>query len=135
VDAAARQLRLAEQRSGPGEGQLTEGRAAVTARRPSCGNDSPTRLGVGDQAVVDAFQQYLVDRRAAEAALPAALHAAGQQRWRVYGYDAGQWGPVGSATGAAAEAEAKRIALVTRFPYMPTVVVRESTTYTAEEQQ
>jgi hypothetical protein len=69
----------------------------------------------------------------ASARLAVVLAKASETRWRVYSFDAGDWMPTGSACDSPDEARRKQQQLASRFPDMPTAVVRESRTYQTEE--
>jgi hypothetical protein len=104
----------------------------VSARRPLCGNDPSARgqLTTEDHLAVAGFREYLAARKA----LPAILAAASRSQWRVYSYDADQWMPIGSASDSPDEAREKQRKFAARYPNLPTAVVRETVTYTIEEQ-
>lgn len=84
--------------------------------------------------------RHVVDvaREAPAVGQPAEAQAAdearpSQSRWRVEGYDADQWNPLGSAEDDRETAVAKRAAWIRRLPDMPTRLVRETTTWTVED--
>lgn len=63
------------------------------------------------------------------------LTRATRDQWRVYGYDAGDWMPLGTAVDSLVEAQLKQQALARRHHGIETRIVREGFTYQIEEQQ
>ncbi|MFJ5785383.1 hypothetical protein [Streptomyces hydrogenans] len=57
-----------------------------------------------------------------------------REQWRVEGYDAGEWNPLGLPENDRDTAVAKRAAWARRLPGVPTRLVRETTTWTVEDQ-
>lgn len=107
----------------------------MTARRPACGNDPQAEVPDGYEAVIEEARQWVLEHARATKALSTVLAAAGSTRWRVYCWDAGQWQPAGTACDSPEAADAKHAGLIRRHPRFIGRVVRETTTYTIEEQR
>lgn len=73
------------------------------------------------------------DLPAGRGTLAEVLTAAFVAHWRVYVYDADQWQPGSSAYNTPDQAKQRQRGLAARWPDMPTVIVRETRTYQAEE--
>lgn len=54
-------------------------------------------------------------------------------RWRVEGWENGEWGMVASPSDTPAEARRKQAGVARRVPGLTMRIVRETTTYTVEE--
>ncbi|TXS07011.1 hypothetical protein EAO70_36440 [Streptomyces sp. adm13(2018)] len=57
-----------------------------------------------------------------------------REQWRVEGYDADEWNPVSRSFTTSQDAHARK-RVSQRYPDMPTRVVRETTTWTVEEDE
>lgn len=57
-----------------------------------------------------------------------------RHRWYVEGWEHGEWGMVASASDSIPEAQRKQAGVARRVPDLTTRIVRETTTYTVEEQ-
>ncbi|MBB4922189.1 hypothetical protein [Kitasatospora kifunensis] len=57
-----------------------------------------------------------------------------RHRWLVEGWENGEWGPVASTSDSIPEAKLKQAGVARRFPNATPRIVRETTTYTVEEQ-
>lgn len=63
------------------------------------------------------------------------LQRATRDQWRVYGYDTGDWMPLGSAVDSLVEAQLKQRNLARRYPVGEMCIVRETVNYQIEERQ
>jgi hypothetical protein len=61
------------------------------------------------------------------------LNRAAREQWRVYGHDAGDWMPLGTAVDTLIEAQLKQQRMAARYPTVTTAIVRESSTYQIED--
>ncbi|WP_327066811.1 hypothetical protein [Kitasatospora sp. NBC_01302] len=58
-----------------------------------------------------------------------------RHRWYVEGWESGEWGMVASPSDSIPEAERKQAGVARRVPGLTMRIVRETVTYTVEEQQ
>lgn len=98
-------------------------------RPGQCGNDPRTRLTPGDQAAVDEFEALLLKRRDDE------LAARTRHRWWVEVKEADGWMPVASPSGSIPEAEHKLAGVQRRNGSAVLRIIRETVSYSYEEQQ